>query len=116
MPIERDSIISNASEQWRPTLVDDGAGNLVPGGPEAKVTNCVAGVVPRSINHDPFQQLGGGTVNAQRWLVVVRGAPTVSPNESIHVLQGTYIGKYRVQVVEQVPNETLILTQCLRET
>jgi hypothetical protein len=116
MPIERDSIISISSEQWRPSLVDDGAGNLVPNGPEVKVTNCVAGVIPRSIRHDAFREMGGGNINLLRWLVVVRGAPTLSANDSIHVLQGNFLGRYRAQVVESVPNETLILAQCLRET
>jgi hypothetical protein len=115
MPIERDSIISISSEQWRPSLVDDGAGNLVPNGPESKITNCVAGVIPRSIRHDSFREIGGGNINLLRWLVVVRGAPTLSAGDSIHVLQGNFLGIYRAQVVESVPNETLILAQCLKE-
>jgi hypothetical protein len=115
MPIERDGIIVNSSEQWRPTLVDDGTGNLIPNGPEVKITSCVSGVIPRSIRHDAFREIAGGNINLQRWLVVVRGASTLASGDSIHVLQGPFIGRYRAEVVETVPNETLILAQCLKE-
>lgn len=115
MPIERDGIIVLSSEQWRPSLTDDGLGNLVPNGAETLVVACVSGVIPRSIRHDAFREIGGGNVNLLRWLVVVRGAPTLTAGDSIHVLQGEFVGRYRAEVVERVPNETLILAQTIKE-
>jgi hypothetical protein len=115
MPVDRNSVINTPAEHWRPSLVDDGAGNMVPEGPETKIANCTAGVVPRALNHDPFREIGGGNVNVQRWLVVVRGAPTLVERDSIHVLSGNFAGRYRVQVPQRVPNQQMILAQCLKE-
>jgi hypothetical protein len=117
MPVDRNPVINTPCEQWRPNLVDDGSGNMVPDfSHETKVANCSGGVVPRSLNHDPFREFGGGIQNVQRWLVVVRGTVGLVSGDSIHVLSGKYVGRYRAEIVQEPPNTSLALAQCLRET
>lgn len=118
MPIDRDPVVSIPSEHLRPGPGDNGYGVIVPGGgPDVLVTTCIAGVIPEDITHNVYHNIGGGPENLLKWLVVVRGAPTLQAGDAIQVLTGKYAGKYRAQVIEQVPDQqSFLLAQSIKES
>jgi hypothetical protein len=115
MPIERDTVTSIPAQHLRPSSVDDGRGNMVANGPDALVTACFAGVIPPDIRTNTYRQIGGGEENLARWLVVISNAPTVVAGDAISVLSTEFVGKYRVNLIQDVPEEGFILAECTKE-
>lgn len=116
MPINRDPVVSIPSIQYRPSSTDNGYGIIIANGIDVKVVDCIAGVIPEDIAHNTYRSIGGGEMNLLKWLVVVRGASGMIAGDAIQVLQGKYAGKYRAQIVEEVPNESFLLAQSIKES
>lgn len=111
----RDREISTPAVHMRPSTTTDGVGNIIPSGVDAKVTDCIAGVFPVSLRRDPYREVAGGETNLRRWWVAVRGAPTIAEQDAVYVPTGPNAGRYRVQQVDRIKGEAVILVLTIRE-
>jgi hypothetical protein len=115
MPIQRDNITNTPAQQYRPGTGDDGLGNPIPG-TDVFLKDVRAGVIPGDIRRDPYKAIGGGNINLLKWLLIVRGYDTFKIGDAVVVLEGIFAGKYRAEILEQVPSETFLLAQCIKES
>lgn len=111
----RDPEINIPSQQVRPGTITDALGNKVASGADVVVADCIAGVFPKSLRHDPYLQIGGGEMNLLQWYVAVKRSVGFTEGDAIIVPTGPNAGKYRAQQVEHIPKEPLVLALCIRE-
>lgn len=111
----RDREINIPASQVRPSPTVDGLGNPIADGPDTKVADCLVGVFPVSLRRDPYRLVGGSETNLRRWWVAVRRAPTIQEGDAIVVPEGVSAGTYRVQQVDRIKGEAVILALTLKQ-